>query len=386
MSLKTKNIQEIPLTTGSTVVLSNGEVSLPLASTDALVGLSCTEYTIIGTQALIANFVITMSSPADGTVIEFYWRARCTVGAFLVSILGKTIPADYLLTDFTVKFLATGGSFEVMEFNLDLTKSAQIPGSRLTNNSVDTLQLNNEAVTYAKIQNVTAYSVPVRDAGTSGVLSSVAVPVQSVLGRIAAGFVAITAATNGHVLKMTGGNIGFGQLNFSELAGTAATSQIASKAVTLDKLDSVGYLASQYTDTGTTAVTSEETLFTYTLTGGTIDTDGDGIEIVVAGTTAANNHVKTIRVKFAGNTYSTNSVTTAPNGLDWFAQIRILRAGATAAVGKGSLVVSTNNEGIAINKAGVTWANNNDVLVTGQNGTATINDIVVSLVTVSLIR
>jgi len=79
-------------------------------------------------------------------------------------------------------------------------------------------------------------------------------------------------------------------------------------------------------------------------------------------------------------------VTTAPSGNNWFAQVKVLRGGATAAIGEGSLVVDNAHEGIQLNATGLTWANALDVEVTGQNGTATINDIVVSFVSVQLLR
>ena len=366
MSFKVSNIKSILLTTGGTVSIPNGGVTTNFYNID-----SCTEYSIVGTQSLIANFIVAMTgTPAKNTLLKFYWTAAATPGAFSVSILGSTIPAYLLSKRFTVVSHYNGSAW-TNTITPDLNQSQGIDGDCLVDGTVSTAKIGSLAVTDTRLASNSVIAAKIAsNAVEEAKINALAVTE----GKIAA--LAVTAA-----------KIGAGAVEEAKIASLAVTSgKIGAKAVTLDKLDSVGFLASKYTDTGTTAVTSEETLFTYTLTGGTIDTDGDGIEIIVAGTTGANAHTKTIRVKFAGNTYSTNSVTTSPNGLDWFAQVRILRSGATAAVGKGSLVVSTNNEGIAISKAGVTWANNNDVLVTGQNGTATINDIVVSLVTVNLIR
>lgn len=400
MSAKQLNIQTIALTTGGTVNISNGVPANPMLSVPSFDSI-CTEYSITGTQSLAANFIVAMTgTPAKNTLIKFYWTAAATPGAFSVSILGSTIPAYLLSKRFTVVSHYNGSAW-TNTITPDLNQSEGIDGNCLVDGTVTTAKIGSLAVTAAKIASnaveeakINTGAVTEAKIGTGAVTETKIGALAVTAAKIAANAVeeakintgAVTEAKIG-ALAVTAAKIGAGAVEEAKIASLAVTSgKIGAKAVTLDKLDSVGFLASKYTDTGTTAVTSEETLFTYTLTGGTIDTDGDGIEIVVAGTTGANNHVKTIRVKFAGNTYSTNSVTTAPNGLDWFAQIRILRAGATAAVGKGSLVVSTNNEGIAISKAGVTWANNNDVLVTGQNGTANANDIVVSLVTVSLIR
>jgi hypothetical protein len=383
MSFKKSNVQYIALTTGSTVILGNGSIPIPPAfgSID-----TCTEYAIVGTQTLAANFIVTMPSPADNAVVDIYWRARATHGAFTVTILGETIPSDMLLRDFTMKFIALGGSFSVLETNLDLTKGGQLPADRLVNASVGTAQMTDASVTYAKMQNVGGDSMLFRNSASAGVLSELAIAAQSVIGRIAGRIVNITASVNGHVLKMTGGNIGFAQLNFNELAGTLANAQVPDREIALAKMNSTGLLASQVSDTGTTAVTSEEVLFSYTIPAGLIANTGEGVRIKVSGTTAANGHTKTIRIKVGGNTYAINGVTTSPSGKNWFAQAEVYRAGATAAVGEGSLVVDNANEGVTIDSTGITWANTNDVQVTGQNGTATVNDIVVKTVSVTLIR
>jgi hypothetical protein len=383
MSFKKSNVQYIALTTGSTVILGNGSIPIPPAfgSID-----TCTEYAIVGTQTLAANFIVTMPSPADNAVVDIYWRARATHGAFTVTILGETIPSDMLLRDFTIKFIALGGSFSVLETNLDLTKGGQFPADRLVNASVGTAQMTDASVTYAKMQNVGGDSMLFRNSASAGVLSELAVAAQSVIGRIAGRIVNITASVNGHVLKMTGGNIGFSQLNFNELAGTLANAQVPDREIALAKMNSTGLLASQVSDTGTTAVTSEEVLFSYTIPAGLIANTGEGVRIKASGTTAANGHTKTIRIKVGGNTYAINGVTTSPSGENWFAQVEVYRAGATAAVGEGSLVVNDANEGVTIDSTGITWANTNDVQVTGQNGTAAVNDIVVKTVSVTLIR
>jgi hypothetical protein len=383
MSFKQSHITQIALTTGGTTTLPNGSVPTPplFANID-----TCTKYLIGGTETLTSNFIVAMTSPADNTLIEIYWRARCTPGAFTVTILGQVIPADLLDKDFTMKLIANGGSFSLLELNLDLTKGSQLPADRLVNASVNTAQMTDKAITYAKIQDVAAHSVPVRASGTSGVLANLAMAANSIIARVAGDIVNLAAATNGHVLKMTAGALGFAQLNFNELAGTIANAQIPDREVALAKMNSTGMLASLTSDVGTTAVTSEEVLFSYTIPAGLIANNGEGISIVVAGTTAANAHTKTIKVKIGGNVYAVNSVTTAPNDKNWFAQVKVLRGGATAAIGEGSLVVDNAHEGVELNATGLTWANALDVEVTGQNGTATINDIVASLVSVQLLR
>jgi hypothetical protein len=263
-----------------------------------------------------------------------------------------------------MKLIANGGLFSLLELNLDFLKGSQLPADRLVNASVNTAQMTDKAITYAKIQDVAAHSVPVRASGTSGVLANLAMAANSIIARVAGDIVNLAAATNGHVLKMTAGALGFAQLNFSELAGTIANAQIPDREVALAKMNSTGMLASLTSDVGTTAVTSEEVLFSYTIPAGLIANNGEGVCVTVAGTTAANAHTKTIKVKIGGNVYAVNSVTTAPNDKNWFAQVKVLRGGATAAIGEGSLVVDSAYEGVELNATGLTWANALDVEVT----------------------
>jgi len=236
MSLKSQNVTIIPLTAGGTISLDNGSVTLMGVTTDELIEKSSVQYLIGGTQALTSNFIVAMTSPADNTVVDIYWRARATPGAFTVTILGQVIPAEYLGTDFTMKFISFGGSFALLEFNLDFTKGGQLPANRLVNASVGTAQVTDKAITYAKIQDVAAHSVPVRASGTSGVLANLAMAANSIIARVAGDIVNLAAATNGHVLKLTGGALGFAQVNFNELAGTVANTQIPNNEIAAAKL------------------------------------------------------------------------------------------------------------------------------------------------------
>lgn len=386
MSLKSSNIVLIPLTTGGTVTLDNGVVSLPLGSFDENIEKSAVNFVVTGTQTLASDFIITMPSPADNTLVTFFWRARATHGAFTATILGKTIPSDMLLRDFTMKFIALGGSFALLETNLDLTKGGQLPADRLVNASVGTAQMTDASVTYAKMQNVGGDSILFRNSASSGVLSELAVAAQSLIGRIAGRIVNITASVNGTVLKMTGGNIGFAALNFNELAGTIANAQIPDREIALAKLNSTGLLHASVNDSATTAVTTEEVLYTYTLPAGVIANNGEGVEIEVSGTCAGNANVKTIRVKLGTTTYAVNSVTTAPNGVNWYAKLRIIRTGAATSRGIPFMSVGIASEGLGKVDGTPTWANALDIEVTGQNGTASAGDITAHSLTVKVLR
>ena len=384
MSVKAKNYVLIPLTTGGTVTLANAVYTAPLTSVPAQNDFA-QDFLITGTQSLASNFIVAMTSPAKNTVQRFLWNAACTPGAFSVTILGTAIPAHLLSKKFVLECVYDGSAW-VNTLTADLVQTQGIDGQSLVADSVGTAQLSNKAVNFAKFQDVAAYSVPLRAGATSGVLAGLAVTVNSVIGRIAGDIVNIAASTNGHVLKLTGGALGFGQLNFNELAGTIAKTQIPNDEVTLEKIASTGLLSSAFSDVSTTAVTSEETAFTYSLSANTLNADGKGVKITVAGETAANNHTKTINVKIAGSTVLTNSIITAPNAKKWYAEVTILRSSATTSIAAGDIVFDNAHDGVQTSKPAITWANANTITVTLQNGTATAGDITSSLVTVELLK
>jgi hypothetical protein len=380
MSFKVSNIKSILLTTGGTVTLTNGGLTTNFNDID-----TCTEYTITGTQSLASNFIVAMTSPARNTVQRFLWNAACTPGAFSVTILGTAIPAHLLSKKFVLECVYDGSAW-VNTLTADLVQTQGIDGQSLVAASVGTSQLSNKAVDYSKFQDVAAYSVPLRASGTSGVLAGLAVTANSIIGRIAGDIVNITTATNGHVLKLTGGALGFGQLNFNELAGTLANAQVPDNEIALAKVQSTGLLASAYADVLTTAVTTEETAFSYTLPAGTLAADGKALKMVVAGSTAANATTKTIRVKIGSTTILTNTVVTAPNDDKWYAELTIVRASATASVVAGDIVFDNSHDGVQVSKPAVTWANANTITVTLQNGTANAGDITMSLVAIELLK
>jgi hypothetical protein len=90
----------------------------------------------------------------------------------------------------------------------------------IANDGVTTTQILNGTVSNADLANMAAYTVKVRDNAAAGAPSDFAVGTESVLGRNGGGFVSIAAATNGHVLRRTGGSIGFSQMPITDLSGT----------------------------------------------------------------------------------------------------------------------------------------------------------------------
>src|SRR3989304_6889813 len=126
---------------------------------------------------------------------------------------------------------------------------------------------------------------------------------------------------------------------------------------------------------GTTAVTSEEDLMSFTLPANTLDVDGKGVRIKAWGTTGANGNTKTIRMKFGATTILTEGPT-AHNNKVWILEGTAYRTGASAQDAHGLRTVSGVAPEGQITTPAENTAANIVIKVTGQNGTAAANDIV----------
>ncbi len=125
---------------------------------------------------------------------------------------------------------------------------------------------------------------------------------------------------------------------------------------------------------GTTAVTTEETLMSYTLPADSLSSDGKGLRIIAWGTTAYNTNKKTIRIKFGETVIMTNRVVTAPANLDWRLEAIIIgRMISIKGIGSGTLGSTT--EAVLFTTEYCNLAAPVEIKLTGQNGTPSADDI-----------
>lgn len=124
----------------------------------------------------------------------------------------------------------------------------------------------------------------------------------------------------------------------------------------------------------TTAVTTPETLFSYSVPGNTLNTIG-GIRLRLWGSTGANTNVKTIRVKWGASTTTINNVTTAPNGTAWKAETEIQRITATSQYMFTDSKVASTAQTMTVIAPSETLSGAVTLAVEGQNGTAVAGDI-----------
>lgn len=368
-SVKKRQIQDIAVTTGGNITISAGDFTFPAGPSDYF-----NIYRFTGSSTLSSDLDIVISgTPEKNVQILIQWEASVVLGGNNITLFGGTVPAGFEAIGWYSISTYDGSAWQNIIMPSFLAASI-IGSSHIRTDAITTSKVIDEAITTDKMADLTSTYILVGNSSNrpTGV---------AVTGDVTISNTGVTAIGASKVL-----NAMIDSMDASKLTGTVAAARVADDSLPSDKLSDIGLLDSKYSDTGTTAVTSEETLYSYTLPAGTIANDGEGISVTAYGSFAGNGNTKTIEFRFAGNAYVGNAVTTAPNGLDFKAEFQVIRSGATSAVGFGDLTVGAVSQGIDSSKGGVTWANANDVIIAGQNGTAAANDIVLSMVIVKQVR
>lgn len=167
----------------------------------------------------------------------------------------------------------------------------------------------------------------------------------------------------------------------TSVAGTVR----AGGSTTTSKLG--GVLEVDIVSASTTAVTTEEILFTRSIAASTLATDGAGLYVEVAGTFAATATTKTVKLHFGATAVTLNATTAAPNGIDFSGSFLISRTSATAQlITKGFLVAGAVVQATGVTTAAETLSAAVTLKVTGQNGTANAGDIVLKSVVVRVVN
>lgn len=105
-------------------------------------------------------------------------------------------------------------------------------------------------------------------------------------------------------------------------------------------LYTIGGVLTKNVTSATTAGTSEETLWTYTLPAATLATNTQMVRIKVWGMTAANGNSKTITLKFGSTTLRTHANT--GNNVGWYADAIVARTGAATQTANAVSWIGTN--------------------------------------------
>jgi hypothetical protein len=150
-------------------------------------------------------------------------------------------------------------------------------------------------------------------------------------------------------------------------------------------------LYSAFTNVGITASTTEQTLQSYTLPGGTLATDGQAIRVTVRGKYASTTRSRQLRLYF-GSTVVTFMSSSTGSAFNVAQEAVIIRTGATTQIAFGpSEIGATNTTTVALrfvefNDPAETLASDVVIKVTGQSGSgAAANDVSCDLFMVELL-
>lgn len=296
------------------------------------------ETLVSGTNTLTSNYIIA----AGGTPNRYqrhtvYWNALATPGSYTVTMFGNTIPTDLLAKKFRADFVHNGSTWDCY-IAVDPT-SIRLDGANLK-------------------------AASVADSAIIGMNGS----------KLTAGTVANAALGSG----LDGAKLSAGTVPNAALGSGLDGSKMSVSSIPLNRLTENPLLYDDHSDAGTPASLVETTLAEYTLAGGKVDVDGETIHVIAWGTTAANANAKTIRLYFGSDVHMVNSIVTAPNAKTWKLEAWITRSGATSSSGFAELKFQNSAYDCQGTKATPTWASDILIKLTGENGVATLNDIVCS--------
>lgn len=141
-------------------------------------------------------------------------------------------------------------------------------------------------------------------------------------------------------------------------------------------VNTMGVINAQVGAVGTGADTTEDTLFTYTLSKNSLSSNGKGLFLEAFGSLANNAHTKTIKLYFGSSVVlSSGGVTTA--NASFYAKLTVVRRASGVQTCHGLLMIGTAIVAQTTFTAGADADTSTIVLkLTGQTATAAANDVV----------
>ncbi len=150
-----------------------------------------------------------------------------------------------------------------------------------------------------------------------------------------------------------------------------------------DQANVVGVVARHTTQNGTTAVTTEETLFTYQVKANALGRVGATFRMKASGRFAGNANTKTLRGKWGSTVLIVNDTSAAPNNLHWVMEVAVTRIGTAQQRCYGTLSCGSALQSTLVSFTTLDETAANNLTITGQNGTANVDGIILSTVEVT---
>lgn len=142
-----------------------------------------------------------------------------------------------------------------------------------------------------------------------------------------------------------------------------------------------GVLTVMSSSVGTAADTNETDLWSYTVPANTLNANGKTLRVTATITYAATATTKTSKIYFGAAFRTLNPSTSAPNALLHTVTFNVMRTGASAQLFyPASNVIGSSVQAVNTTTAAEATSGAIILKITGQNGTANLNDILLTSV------
>jgi len=232
----------------------------------------------------------------------------------------------------------------------------------IANDAITTVKILNDNVTTAKIADNNITYAKIVDFGARGNI---------LRGGVAGAPEEHVAVTSGQVLLGDGTDITSTPISGLFTLSGAGVATIIPYAISTRLFSDL----SVYNTSGGVL----ETMASYTLAAGVLVTNGDSIEIVAYGTTAATAGAKLIEITFGGATVTVNNTTGSPNALDFIYRIKIFRTSNTTYQGVGTISFDAIAEEIDVIGVGGALDFDAATTVIACNGTPAVGADIITL-------
>jgi len=211
----------------SYTALTSGTITIPVDLATSSPELVYSENFITGTVTLVGNLAVSPGgTPFSGQRVIVYWKASVTPAGSSVTIFSESVPEELLASNFIADCTYDGVAW-VVNIIPDFAGIGIIAGRLLAADSVSTAKIADDAVTNAKLANITRGSIKVGGASDAPTDLSAKTSGQIIVGN---GTDVVSVAVSGDATLAS-----TGALTIANSAIT--TAKIDTAAVTAAKLD-----------------------------------------------------------------------------------------------------------------------------------------------------
>ena len=197
--------------------LASGTVNVHVDKAPSATLSSATTARIAGTVTLSGSFNVSPSgTPIKNTSVKILWEASVTLSGNSVVIFGETVPDQLSTKNFIAECIYTGVAW-VVNILPDFAGTGIVDSHELANDAVSTAKVVDDAITNAKLANITRGSIKVGGASDA--------PTD------------LDAKTSGQILVGDGTDVVSVAVSGDATLSSAGALTIANSAVTTAKID-----------------------------------------------------------------------------------------------------------------------------------------------------